>query len=956
MKRLFFTRNWLAALVLWLALACTAEVHENPVIEGQDIKLTFLHTSDIHSRIFPYRMKVIYTDEQLGLDQAREPFGGVARLSWLINRERARNPDRTLYLDGGDYFEGAPVFNVFLGEAEVRAMSQMNPDASLIGNHEFDKGLANLANQLWKWASFPVLGANYLLVPGNPLEGLLRPYSIVQVGGLKVGIIGVANFSSLSSITDAGNSLGIVPVNIEETVQEWIDTLRPMVDLVVILSHGGFSEDEAMVGCTSGVDIVFGGHTHLALMPPKVIKDGLDRDVLVVHSGAFAKYLGKLDVVVRDKKVVSHTYELLPVDSSVPEDPKMVELLEPYRLKLNQTLDLVSVFSYAGTELTKYGFEGGDSSLGNLVADAMRGYARVDLAFNNTLGIRANIYPGVITVEDLYNVFPFENSVTTMMMSGRDLLNLFDYNTDRSAGRGCVSQLQIAGIELTMDCNRAPSECQCRYVRQECPGVIAFDSSYMTPDRCKLTDDISPVPQACAEACECPPGATRLGECRCPPMVRDVYLSTCSDPLITDKTGCTREPLDLNAMYEVATNDYIANGGSGFIMLRSNNTQVNTHVPVREAVQERIIRSGKCVDLCQDEHGANRVRDCSVFNSCAADIGRYLNQFCTDIDQSSEDPAAVPEHCALPPAPTCKKTNDCYDVAAMCQGVTPGTNGDGPSCTLCTSPAQCTREGEGCVNGHCVPGHVACLNAHCVVRCDKDEDCQDELQFSEQVSTCVNGACVAPHRVACLTDGECTHGTAMCFAGSPTCAVDADCTVEGQVCAMGFCQPARTVCTKAEDCPNGVACAFGYCDPFARPCASDGECPGGACVGGACNAVCGNCVEDRNCPKGLVCSENRCVPANGHCVENRCRAVCADDTQCLIDEACVAGTCVPDVCLAPQSPETQCRVQAEYNATQRCLQVPCVRSAVDGRIKRILPKNTGGYHDKEPINDPEDTE
>ncbi len=929
------------ALALGLAAAC-AEQHENPAVEGRDIKLTFLHTSDMHSRLLPFRMEVTYTDEQLGLDQENEPFGGAARLAWLIHRERQRN-ERTVYLDTGDFFQGAPIFNAFKGEAEVRMLSFLNPDCTVLGNHEFDNGLENLTVQLERWATFPVLAANYLFVPGNRLGDLVKPYVIVQTGGLKLGIIGLGNFSSLSSLTDVGNSLGIVPINMEQTLQYWIDFLEPQVDLIVVNSHGGFSEDEDIVRCTRGIDVLFGGHTHLALNPPKMTKAGDGRDILIIHSGAFAKYLGKLDVVVRDGAIVAHEYELLPVDNRVPEDPKMLELMEPYRLALNQMWDLTSVFGYTSSVLTKYGYEGGDSALGNLVAEAMRQYARVDLAFNNTLGIRSNIYPGIITFEDLFNVFPFENTVSTLILSGRDLEYLLDYNTERSAGRGCTSQLQVSGVEFTMDCNHAPEECLCWYERHECPGNLEFDEAFLSPSKCEGMEQ-KPLTDKCREACLCPAGATLLSECRCPPFARDIRITTCPDPLTADPEGCTTVPLVADQLYEVATNDYLATGGSGFVMLRSNSTQVNTGVPIREAVLERIISGGKCIDRCLDEHGRTRLRDCPTIAACVADVDAYYAQYCEDLDVTSDAPRVRPERCVVPPIESCSKTAHCYDLASICP---PGSD-----CQTCTSPGQC-EAGQTCLGGHCVPDRVACVAGECVVRCTTDADCQEEALLPDRFSLCVEGACEVPGRAVCDDDSECSAGTAMCLGTTARCAADADC--DGQICRRGYCQPERTDCSTNAECPEGVVCAFGYCLPDAVRCEGDVQCPGGACVKGACNAACGPCARDADCPDGLVCSENFCVAPAGRCLEHRCRAFCSDDRNCGVDEGCEGGLCTPTLCTNDQSPETNCRVDAHSNALERCLQVPCAQSEVDGRIQRILPENLEGYHTKKPVfDDPED--
>ena len=109
---------------------CTV-TRETPKLVGQDVRLTLLHTSDIHSRLFPYNVVPTRTDRDFGLLPENAPFGGAARMATVVRQER-ENAQRSLWLDSGDCFQGAPVFNMFKGEAELRALSQMGMDLSLI--------------------------------------------------------------------------------------------------------------------------------------------------------------------------------------------------------------------------------------------------------------------------------------------------------------------------------------------------------------------------------------------------------------------------------------------------------------------------------------------------------------------------------------------------------------------------------------------------------------------------------------------------------------------------------------------------------------------------------------------------------------------------------------------------------------------------------------------------------
>lgn len=246
-------------------------------LDGHDVELVFMHTGDIHSRLVPYPLDVGEVDAQLGLLQENGPFGGIARLSTIIRQERDNN-ERVAYVETGDAFQGAPIFNVFAGEPEFMALTQLGVDAFAIGNHEFDNGSAHLVSQARAFANFPMLAVNYLLEPptleGNADTGLItEPYTIVNMKGLRVGIIGLGNLGSMRSVFKGGNSMGITPLHTVDTLQSYVDFLRPQVDLVVSIGHIGYHDDLDVIPRVEGLDIVFGGHLHIALDPPNVIQD-----------------------------------------------------------------------------------------------------------------------------------------------------------------------------------------------------------------------------------------------------------------------------------------------------------------------------------------------------------------------------------------------------------------------------------------------------------------------------------------------------------------------------------------------------------------------------------------------------------------------------------------------------------------------------------------------------------
>jgi len=519
-----------------------------PDLTDTPVRLTILHTSDIHSRIFPYEMVPQFTDQELGLEKDRGPYGGAARIATVLKQERARS-GRVLHLDSGDSFQGAPVFNLFEGEVEVRMMSEFGIDAVVAGNHEFDEGAANYATQLEKWATYPTLAANYDFAsaddPWNSrLDALIDAYTIVDVDGLTVGVIGMGNLSSITSIHEADNSLDVFARDTMSTVSYFAALLKPQVDIVIVLTHIGLDEDVEIASTDPNVDVVVGGHMHVALDPIKIIDSEVvpGKRVPVSHAGAFAKFVQRVDLIIENGSVIAHTNKLIPIDATIPEDPGMVDLLHDYSRELEDTIDLDQVVGHTTTRLRRFGNNGGDSPLGNLVVEAMqyRSGIETDFGLTNSLGIRTDIQgpdsgssTHEITIEELFNVLPFDNTITTMFLSGTEVQTLFDYVTYRSAGRGCSTQAQVSSARFVMDC------------ASEVAVDVTVGGSW---DECDTDDDCASVGEICS--------AARCGR-----------------------------PVSPSESYELATNNYIAGGGSGFAVLENNTTQEDSGISMRDAVR-----------------------------------------------------------------------------------------------------------------------------------------------------------------------------------------------------------------------------------------------------------------------------------------------------------------------------------------------------------------------------------
>ncbi len=252
-------------------------------------RLTILHTNDWHSRIDPF------PDD--GSRNANQ--GGAVRRANLIAQIRSAEPNVLLF-DSGDIFQGTPYFNFFLGELEMKLMSQMGYDAATIGNHDFDGGIENLATQL-QHANFPLLSANYDF-SRTPLDGRVEPHRIVDRGGLRVGVFGLGiELAGLVPEKLYGATTYQDPIERANSTALHLRT-RQKCDLVVCLSHLGYRyqddkvSDVTLAAASRHIDLILGGHTHTFLDEPVTVPN-LEGDPVIINQVGFAGLrLGRLDL------------------------------------------------------------------------------------------------------------------------------------------------------------------------------------------------------------------------------------------------------------------------------------------------------------------------------------------------------------------------------------------------------------------------------------------------------------------------------------------------------------------------------------------------------------------------------------------------------------------------------------------------------------------------------------
>lgn len=257
--------------------------------------LTVLHTNDVHSYIDPFPA-----------NHPKNPnMGGVARRAALIESIRKENPN-VLLLDAGDIFQGTPYFNYYGGELEFKLMSMMQYDLATIGNHDFDNGIEGLYAQL-PHASFEFISANYDF-KNTIMNGLVKPYKILNKDGIKVGIFGLG--VGLDGLVDKKNykeTIYLDPVAVAQDMSRILKQEKKC-DLVICLSHLGYKYkddpekicDTKLATLTQDIDLIIGGHTHTFLDKPTILKNIVGQDVLVNQVGCYGVNLGRIDFYFDD--------------------------------------------------------------------------------------------------------------------------------------------------------------------------------------------------------------------------------------------------------------------------------------------------------------------------------------------------------------------------------------------------------------------------------------------------------------------------------------------------------------------------------------------------------------------------------------------------------------------------------------------------------------------------------
>ncbi|MBR5726290.1 MAG: bifunctional metallophosphatase/5'-nucleotidase [Muribaculaceae bacterium] len=396
----------------YFMLLCLCALMVAPAMRADH--LTIIAVNDTHSQI----------------DPTSDNLGGVARRRAIYDCVRAQNPN-TVVIHAGDAVQGSLYFAQFRGEVEFALMDSLGYDAIILGNHEFDNGMEELAAH-YRNVDAVKLSANYDFSE-TPLDGLFHPYWIKAVGDKRVAFFGI-NINPKGMIADT-NSEGLRYLYAPDVADATAKYLKEVqhVDYAIMVSHIGYSSynpsepnDSLIVTKSHYIDMVISSHSHTTIKPGSKMASVANADgkmITIGQNGKSGKLVAIYDLDLETGDVV---YSHIPVDNTWDEAASrytaMKEWLAPYRHGVDSIMSNPIAVSARHMVSSSDAAQNWVSDVAMTLIKRLSGMNDIDCAIMNKGGIRVDMPEGTVTEGVILNMFPFENRFVVLEMSGAELL------------------------------------------------------------------------------------------------------------------------------------------------------------------------------------------------------------------------------------------------------------------------------------------------------------------------------------------------------------------------------------------------------------------------------------------------------------------------------------------------------------------------------------------------------
>ncbi len=422
-------------LILLFALMLTVFTG-NISVKAANTTIQILEFNDFHGRL---------------LDQGKDP--GVAKLVGKINELKTANPN-TLVVGGGDLFQGSPLSNLTNGDSTAQTIKNTNITASAVGNHEFDWTM-DLPEKWEKAANFNFLMANVYDKGTKNVPAWAQPYQISEVGGKKIGLIGISTPETAFK-TNVDNAKLYDFASVDESAKiatTHANYLRntEKVDAVLVISHLPSFQDangiitgevQEFANKVQGIDAITTGHSH-----EKV--NGTVNNIPIIQSRSYGRALGSLELTFDSAgkvNVKSDVIELTPVSATLPIDSDTKKILDDQVAQLGPILN-----EYITENERKLDHDRTvpNSELGEYFTDLVREYTKTDIAIMNGGGYRFPLEQGKVTNGTMYDLLPFDNTIITMKLTGAEIKK----NLANGINNTSIGWINVSGIKVYYDPN-----------------------------------------------------------------------------------------------------------------------------------------------------------------------------------------------------------------------------------------------------------------------------------------------------------------------------------------------------------------------------------------------------------------------------------------------------------------------------------------------------------------------
>lgn len=355
--------------------------------------------------------------------------GGYGRLATLVQQAQVQNPGGVLVLDNGDTFHGTYAVGMSQGESLVPILNAMGIDG-MTAHWEFAYGPSQF-QKITTMLNYPML-ANNCYYEGSK-QSVFPTHTVIERAGLKIGIIGVA-CHIVDKTMPPSFSTGITFTMGKEELPSQIAKLRndDGVDLVVVLSHLGFPVEAKIAAEVDGIDVLLSAHTHNRLYKPVIVND-----TIIMQSGCHGSFLGRLDLEIYNGRIQKHHHQLIEVAEHIKPDTEVQtlvqRLLEPHKEML-QTI-------VGQTETALHRYAQLETTMDNLLLESLLETSGAQLAFSNGWRYGAPIPPGPITMNDLWNIIPTNPPVSTVEITGEELMKMLEENLERTFASNPYDQM-----------------------------------------------------------------------------------------------------------------------------------------------------------------------------------------------------------------------------------------------------------------------------------------------------------------------------------------------------------------------------------------------------------------------------------------------------------------------------------------------------------------------------------